>query len=288
MQIIDGRLVSAQIQAQIAQQVKEIVDGGRRRPKLAAILVGDDAASIAYVTNKERACAQVGFESMTLRLPSSVSERALLEHVEALNKACDVDGLIVQLPLPPSINAQQIIENIAPRKDADGFHPNNMGRLAVGLPCICPATPLGITELLRRYDIRTQGMHCVVLGRSNIVGRPLSILLSSKEFNCTTTLCHSATQHIAQITRSADILVAAMGCPSFVDGSMIKEGAVVIDVGTSRYADNSAKNGYILKGDVNFEQAARKCSFITPVPGGVGPMTIAALLQNTLQIYLAQ
>jgi methylenetetrahydrofolate dehydrogenase (NADP+)/methenyltetrahydrofolate cyclohydrolase len=290
MQIIDGRAVSAQIKADIAANVRSRIQYGHRSPKLAAILVGNDGASATYVAHKERACAEVGILSEILRLDSAISEDELLGVVRRLNEDASVDGFIVQLPLPPHISEHKIIEAIAPHKDVDGFHPINMGRMAAGLPSMLPATPMGITELLRHYRIPTRGRHCVVLGRSNIVGRPLSILLSQKEFNCTVTLCHSATENIGAICRSADILVAAMGQPEFVDGAMIKDGAVVIDVGTTRVpcAAQAGKTGYRLTGDVKFEEAAAKCSYITPVPGGVGPMTIAALLKNTLEAYCSR
>ena len=288
MQIIDGRLASAAIKAEIAEQVRHLTAGGGRRPKLAAILVGSDGASITYVARKERACAEAGLDSEVFRLPAEASEEEVLALTARLNADPHTDGFIVQLPLPAHINPSRIIEAISPLKDVDGFHPVNVGRMAAGLPCLMPATPLGIAALLRHYDIPTDGRHCVILGRSGIVGRPLSIMLSQREFNCTVTLCHSGTRDLAGLCRQADILVAAMGQPNFVSADMIKRGAAAIDVGTTRLPDPSCQKGWRLAGDIRFGEAAARCSYITPVPFGVGPMTIAALLQNTLRAHLLQ
>jgi methylenetetrahydrofolate dehydrogenase (NADP+)/methenyltetrahydrofolate cyclohydrolase len=285
MQIIDGKIVAAQVKTEIAAIVQKLRLSGRRPPKLVAVLVGTDGASVTYVANKERACAQAGFTSEVIRLPDTTTEAELLNVVSTLNADATTDGFIVQMPLPRHINEQKIIEAIAPNKDVDGFHPINVGRMTAGLSCFLPATPAGILELLQRCNIEYTGKHCVILGRSNIVGRPLSVMLSQKKFNCTVTLCHSATQNIKEFCRNADILIAAMGCPEFVTADMVKNGAVVIDVGITRIAAPETKSGYRIKGDVKFDEVAPKCSFITPVPGGVGPMTIASLLKNTLTAY---
>jgi methylenetetrahydrofolate dehydrogenase (NADP+)/methenyltetrahydrofolate cyclohydrolase len=247
--------------------------------------VGDDGASITYVDSKARDCAEVGFDSEVLRFPATITEDTLFAAIAALNADSGVDGFIVQLPVPPHISEQKIIAAIDPDKDVDGFHPVNVGLLATGAPAFVSATPAGVAELLQRYQIPTQGKHCVILGRSNIVGRPLSILLSQKAFNCTVTLCHSRTPDIGAVCRQGDILVAAMGQPEFVTAAMVKEGAVVIDVGTTRVPDATTKSGFRLRGDVKFDEVAPKCSYITPVPGGVGPMTRVALLQNTMKAY---
>lgn len=284
MQLIEGKKVSEQIKEEIAQKVQKRKDAGGKTPHLAAVLVGNDGASETYVNHKVKACERVGFKSTLVRLDETVSESDLLKHVDQLNQDADIDGFIVQLPLPGHINEDKVIEAVDPAKDVDGFHPINIGRMAIGLPAFVSATPNGIMELLSRYDIDTNGKHCVVIGRSNIVGRPMSILMSRKGTpgNATVTLCHSRTNNMAEITRQADILIVALGQPGFVSADMVKEGAVVIDVGTTRVPSDQTKSGWKLKGDVLFDEVAGKCSFITPVPGGVGPMTIVSLLNNTL------
>jgi len=284
MQLIDGKQTAAIIKQEIAETVAKMVQEGKKRPHLAAILVGHDGGSETYVSNKVKDCATVGFESTLVRFEDNVSEAELLAKVHELNNNNDIDGFIVQLPLPKHISENKIIEAISPEKDVDGFHPVNLGRLVIGMPSFVSATPAGIVELISRYKIETAGKHCVVIGRSNIVGRPVSILLSqkAKPGNCTVTVCHSQTPNIAEITRQADILIAAIGSPGFVKGDMVKEGAVVIDVGTTRLPSETTKSGFKLFGDVLFDEVAPKCSFITPVPGGVGPMTIVSLLKNTL------
>lgn len=284
MQIIDGKATAAAIRAEIATAVAQIVAAGGRAPHLAAILVGHDGGSESYVASKVKACQECGFGSTLLRFEDSITEEQLLGHVRALNDNPDIDGFIVQLPLPRHIDAQAVIEAIDPRKDVDGFHPVNVGRLSIGLPGFVSATPAGIIELLRRYQIPTSGKHCVILGRSNIVGKPLAMLMMQKSYpgDATVTVCHSRTTDIASITRTADILVAAMGVPAFVTADMVKEGATVIDVGTTRVADDTRARGWRLCGDVDYAAVAPKCSHITPVPGGVGPMTIAMLMRNTL------
>lgn len=284
MQLIDGKQTAAIIKQEIAETVTKMVQEGKKRPHLAAILVGHDGGSETYVSNKVKDCATVGFESTLIRFEDNVSEAELLAKVHELNNNKDIDGFIVQLPLPKHISENKIIEAISPEKDVDGFHPVNLGRLVLGMPSFVSATPAGIVELISRYKIETAGKHCVVIGRSNIVGRPVSILLSqkAKPGNCTVTVCHSQTPNIAEITRQADILIAAIGSPGFVKGDMVKEGAVVIDVGTTRLPSETTKSGFKLFGDVLFDEVAPKCSFITPVPGGVGPMTIVSLLKNTL------
>lgn len=286
MVLLDGKATSARIKAQIAAQVEEIVATGGKRPHLTAILVGDDGASKTYVANKEKACAAAGFTSTVLRFPADFSQDALLAEVARLNSDPDVDGFIVQLPLPKHIDENKVIEAIDPAKDVDGFHPVNVGRMMLGLPAFVSATPYGIVTLLEEYGIETSGKHCVVLGRSNIVGRPIANLLSqkAKAGDCTVTICHSRTRDIASFTRSADIIIAALGVPEFLKGDMVKEGVVVVDVGITRVADSSEK-GYHLVGDVAFDEVAPKASYITPVPGGVGPMTIVSLLKNTLKSY---
>ena len=286
MKLLDGKLISEQIKAEIAKEVKEnFLDKGKDPPHLAAVLVGDDPASQTYVASKEKDCKEVGFISSIYRYPSNISEKKLLEAVDFLNKDDEIDGFIVQLPLPAHINAGRIIENIDPAKDVDGFHPVNTGRMVLNLPAFLPATPFGIITLLERYKIETQGKNCVVLGRSHIVGSPVSILLSRKgnPGNCTVTLCHSLTPNIPEITSKADILIVAMGKLDFVTAEMVKKGAVVVDVGIHRVPASDTKSGFRLKGDVRFDEVARKCSFITPVPGGVGPMTRVSLLQNTIK-----
>ena len=284
MQLIDGKATATAIKAEIAEEVKEIVAQGGKQPHLAAVLVGHDGGSEAYMANKVKSCAECGFKSSLLRFEDTVSEEELLATVQKLNEDPEVDGFIVQLPLPKHIDEQKVIEAIDHRKDVDGFHPINVGRMMIGLPCFRSATPQGILMLLEHYNIETRGKHCVVLGRSNIVGKPVSAMLVQKAVpgNCTVTICHSATKNMADITREADILIAAIGSPEFVKADMVKEGAVVIDVGTTRLPSTETKSGWRLHGDVDFQQVAPKCSYITPVPGGVGPMTIVSLMQNTL------
>lgn len=284
MQLIDGKAVAGEVKAEIAAQVAEMVAQGERAPHLAAILVGHDGGSETYVANKVKACQECGFKSTLIRFEESVTEQELLEKVKELNSNPDVDGFIVQLPLPKHINEQHVIEAIDYRKDVDGFHPINVGRMSIGLPCFVSATPNGILELLKRYNIETRGKKCVVLGRSNIVGKPMATLLMQKSYpgDCTVTVCHSRSVNIKQECLSADIIIAALGQPEFVTADMVKPGAVVIDVGTTRLPDATRKSGFRLTGDVKFDQVAEKCSFITPVPGGVGPMTICSLMKNTL------
>ena len=284
MQLIDGKAIAATIKKEIAQEVEKIIAEGGKRPHLAAILVGHDGGSETYVANKVRACEECGFTSTLIRYEDDVTEAQLLAKIDELNNDSDVDGFIVQLPLPKHIDEQKITEAIDYRKDVDGFHPVNDGRLAIGLPCFLSATPNGIIELLRRYNIDTKGKKCVVLGRSNIVGKPVASLMMQKQIpgDATVTVCHSHTQDIAEECRKADIIIAALGQPHFVKAEMVKEGAVVIDVGTTRVPDTTRKQGFRLCGDVDFENVAPKCSFITPVPGGVGPMTIVSLMKNTL------
>lgn len=284
MQIIDGKAVSAQIKLEIAEEVVRLKSEGKKTPHLAAVLVGHDGGSETYVANKVKACEEVGFKSTLIRFEENVSEDELLSCVERLNNDDDVDGFIVQLPLPEHISENKITEAIDYRKDVDGFHPVNVGRMAIGLPCFLSATPSGIIELLRRYNIETRGKHCVVLGRSNIVGKPVSMLMLQKSYpgDCTVTVCHSRTKNIKDICVQADIIITALGSPEFLKADMVKEGAVVIDVGTTRVPSTKTKSGFKLTGDVAFDEVAPKCSFITPVPGGVGPMTIVSLLKNTL------
>lgn len=284
MTLIDGKAVSEQIKHEIAAEVAEIVARGGKRPHLAAILVGHDGGSETYVAAKVKACEVCGFKSSLIRYEADVTEDELLAKVKELNEDPDVDGFIVQLPLPKHISEQKVIESIDYRKDVDGFHPINVGRLSIGLPCYISATPNGIMELLRRYEIDTRGKKCVVLGRSNIVGKPMAMLMMQKgnPGDATVMVCHSRTQGITEICREADIIIAAMGQPNFVKAEMVKEGAVVIDVGTTRVPDATRKSGFKLTGDVKFDEVAPRCSFITPVPGGVGPMTIVSLMKNTL------
>lgn len=284
MQLIDGKAVAEQIKKEIAQEVADIVANGGKRPHLAAILVGHDGGSETYVASKVKACEMCGFKSSLIRMEDTVSEDELLAKVDELNNDPDVDGFIVQLPLPKHISEQKIIEAVDYRKDVDGFHPINVGRMSIGLPCFVPATPFGIIELLRRYKIETSGKKCVVLGRSNIVGKPIANLLMHKGYpgDCTVTVCHSRTKDIKAECLEADIIIAALGSPHFVTADMVKDGCVVIDVGTTRVPNASAKSGFKLTGDVKFDEVAPKCSYITPVPGGVGPMTIVSLMHNTL------
>lgn len=282
--ILDGKALSGKIKVEIAAEVSEWVQKGHRKPHLAAVLVGNDGASRTYVDHKVRSCEQVGFDSTLIERPSDITQADLLAIVDELNRDDGIDGFIVQLPLPSHIDDQAIIEAVDPLKDVDGFHPSNMGNLALGLPGFVPATPAGIMAMLDRYNIDTEGKHAVVIGRSSIVGTPMSLLLSrsGSPGNCTVTLCHSRTQGLADHCRQADILVAAVGIPGMVKADMVKEGAVVIDVGITRVEDATAKRGFRLKGDVDYTDVAPKCSWITPVPGGVGPMTIVSLLRNTL------
>ncbi len=284
MQLIDGKQTAADIKAEIAATVAKMVADGKRRPHLAAVLVGHDGGSETYVAAKVKACEECGFRSTLIRYESDVTEEELLKAVAQLNADDEIDGFIVQLPLPRHISEQAVIEAIDYRKDVDGFHPVNVGRMSIGLPCFVSATPAGIIELLRRYEIPTRGKRCVVLGRSNIVGKPVATLMMQKGYpgDATVTVCHSATENLSEITREADILIAAMGRPLSVTADMVKDGVVIIDVGTTRVPDASRKSGFRLRGDVDFDNVAPKCSFITPVPGGVGPMTIVSLMRNTL------
>lgn len=284
MTLIDGKATAATIKKEIAAEVNEIINNGGKRPHLAAILVGHDGGSETYVKNKVIACEECGFKSTLIRFEDNITEEELLAKVKELNDDDDVDGFIVQLPLPKHISEQKIIEAIDYRKDVDGFHPINVGRMSIGLPCYISATPNGIMELLKRYNIETKGKKCVVLGRSNIVGKPMAQLMMQKAYpgDATVTVCHSHTKDIKKECLDADIIIAAIGQPNFLTGDMVKEGAVVIDVGTTRVPDTSKKSGFRLNGDVKFDEVAPKCSYITPVPGGVGPMTICSLMKNTL------
>jgi len=286
VKILDGKAAANALKAKIAEEVKAMLDLGQNPPHLAAILVGGDPASETYVKSKEKACSDVGFLSSVYRLPENISEARLLETVDFLNNDPEVDGFIVQLPLPAHIRVDKVIGRISPAKDVDGFHAMNVGRMVQGLPCYLPATPMGIMKLIEHFGIETSGKHCVVLGRSQIVGTPVSLLLSRKASpgNATVTICHSQTENLKEITRTADILIAAIGQPHFVKADMIKRGAVVIDVGIHRIPDDSPK-GYKIAGDVDFDQVASMCSWISPVPGGVGPMTIVSLLLNTLSAH---
>lgn len=284
MQLIDGKTISAQMKKEIAEEVVKIKEAGGKIPHLAAVLIGHDGGSEIYVANKVRTCEEVGFKSTLIRYEDNVTEAELLACVDRLNKDADVDGFIVQLPLPKHISEQKIIEAIDYRKDVDGFHPINVGRMSIGLPCFISATPAGILELLKRYNIPTQGKHCVVLGRSNIVGKPVANLMIQKGYpgDATVTVCHSRTPNIKEVCLSADIIIAALGVPEFLKGDMVKKGVVVIDVGTTRVPSTETKSGFRLKGDVKFDEVSQKASYITPVPGGVGPMTIISLMRNTL------
>ncbi len=290
MQLIDGKLISEQIKQEIAQEVEALKAAGKKVPHLVAILVGHDGGSESYVAHKIKDCQQVGFESTLIRYEDDVTEAELLAKVEELNNDNSVTGFIVQLPLPKHIAEQKIIEAISPAKDSDGFHPINVGRMLIGLPSLVSATPAGIIELLERYKIETKGKHCVVIGRSNIVGKPIAGLMMQKAYpgDATVTVCHSRSQNIKEICLQADILIAAIGSPGFVKEDMVKEGAVVIDVGTTRVPSTLTKSGFKLTGDVRFDEVSPKCSYITPVPGGVGPMTRVELLKNTLKAYKAQ
>ena len=285
MQLLDGKALSQKIKEEIAQEVEQIKNNGGKIPHLAAVFIGEDPASEVYIRNKVQSCEMVGFKSTLVKRDSSTTEEELLQIVDQLNNNDDIDGFIVQLPLPEHINEEKVTLAIDPRKDVDGFHPVNFGRMAQGLPCYLPATPFGILQMLERYKIEVSGKECVVLGRSNIVGTPVSILLSRKARpgNATVTLCHSRTKDLAKHTRRADILIVSLGVPEFVTADMVKEGAVVIDVGINRVEDASRQRGYRLVGDLKFDEVAAKCSYITPVPGGVGPMTVTSLLMNTLK-----
>lgn len=284
MTIIDGKAVAEQIKKEIAEEVRQIIAAGGKRPHLAAVLVGHDGGSETYVASKVKACEACGFKSTLIRFEDTISEQELLDKVHELNEDDDVDGFIVQLPLPKHISEDKVIEAIDYRKDVDGFHPINVGRMSIGLPCYISATPNGIIELLTRYNIETRGKKSVVLGRSNIVGKPMAALMMRKAYpgDCTVTVCHSRSKDIADECRRADIIIAALGSPEFVTADMVKEGAVIIDVGTTRVPSTLTKSGFKLKGDVKFDEVAPKCSYITPVPGGVGPMTIVSLMRNTL------
>ena len=284
--LIDGKATAAKIKEEIRQEVEGLVAHGKKRPHLAAILVGHDGGSETYVKNKVLACDACGFESTLIRYEADVKEEELLAKVRQLNDDSSIDGFIVQLPLPRHIDEQKVIETIDYRKDVDGFHPINVGRMSIGLPCFISATPLGIITLLQRYGIETSGKKCVVLGRSNIVGKPMAQLMLQKQYgDATVTVCHSRSKTLKEECRAADIIIAAIGQPNFVTADMVKEGAVVIDVGTTRVPDKTRKSGYRLNGDVKFDEVAPKCSYITPVPGGVGPMTICSLMKNTLEAY---
>lgn len=284
-QILDGRKISAEIKQEIAREVVEMEKKTGRRPHLSAILVGHDGGSEAYMASKVKSCEEVGFDSSLIRFDSDVTEERLLQEIDRLNNDAGVDGFIIQLPLPKHIDEQKVIERIDYRKDVDGFHPINVGRMSIGLPCFVSATPQGIVELLRRYAIPTRGKHCVVLGRSNIVGKPIAQLLMQKgePGDCTVTVCHSRTPNIKEVCLSADIIIAALGSPEFVTADMVKKGAVLVDVGTTRVPDATKKSGSRLTGDVKFDEVAPLCSYVTPVPGGVGPMTIVSLMMNTLK-----
>ena len=287
MEILDGKATSSLIKERLKVRVDELIKEGKKKPHLAAILVGENPASLTYVNAKVKACENVGFESSLIRLESNITEEELLNQVEELNNAAAVDGFIVQLPLPDHIDEKKVTLAIKPSKDVDGFHPENIGRMSLNLPCFLPATPNGILELLKNYNIQTSGKSCVILGRSSIVGTPLSVLLSRNREpgNCTVTLVHSRTKNVEELAREADILIAAIGKPEYVHSEMVKKGAVVVDVGINRIKDETRRSGYRLVGDVDFESVSDKVSYITPVPGGVGPMTIASLMQNTLLAY---
>lgn len=285
MTLLDGKKLADELKQEIKAEVTTLTAAGGKQPHLAAILVGADGGSLTYVGHKVKACEQVGFKSTLLHFADDITEEFLLGEVKKLNEDADVDGFIVQLPLPKHINADKVIMAIDPKKDVDGFHPVNVGKVTLGLPAYISATPFGITKILERYNIETSGKHCVVIGRSNIVGRPMSILMSGqgKTGNATVTVCHSRTKNLKEITLQADIIIAALGKPEFLTGDMVKEGAVIIDVGTTRVTDTTTKAGWRLKGDVKFDEVAPKASAITPVPGGVGPMTVVSLLLNTLK-----
>ena len=284
MELLDGKKLSSEIKQELKKETEQLVASGKRAPHLAAILVGNNGASETYVASKAKSCGEVGFKSSLIRFEETITEHELLTKIVQINLDESIDGLIVQLPLPKHINVQKVTETILPQKDVDGFHPVNVGRMMQNLPCYIPATPFGILQMIERYKIETSGMHCVVLGRSNIVGLPMSVLMARNTYpgNCTVTLCHSKTKNLSEITKSADILIAALGQPGFVKADMVKQGAVVIDVGITRVVSTQTKSGYKISGDVDFENVFSKCSYITPVPGGVGLMTIVGLLKNTL------
>jgi methylenetetrahydrofolate dehydrogenase (NADP+)/methenyltetrahydrofolate cyclohydrolase len=288
MKIMDGKLVSQAVKEDLRKKVQDLAAGGSKKPHLAAILVGNNGASETYVASKVKSCEEVGFTSTLIRLSADVSEAELLSEIKKLNNDADVDGILVQLPLPKHISEQLVIDTISADKDVDGFHPESVGRMVQGLPAFYPATPYGILLMIEHYGIETKGKHAVVIGRSNIVGRPISILLNRNDYpgNCTVTVCHSHTHNLKELCLQADIIVAALGRPEFLKADMVKEGAVVIDVGITRVEDATKKSGFAIKGDVDFKAVAEKCSYITPVPGGVGPMTIAALLMNTYKACL--
>lgn len=290
MEILDGKLLSKNIKEELKHEVNVLVSEGKRAPHLAAILVGNDGASETYVNHKVKMCNDVGFGSTLLRLDDNISEEFLLEQVERLNKDDEIDGFIVQLPLPAHINARKVTLAIEPKKDVDGFHPVNMGRMLLGHPAYLPATPYGIMQLLRAYEVDTSGKDCVIVGRSNIVGKPMSVLMARnhKYGNCTVTLCHSKTNDLELKLKNADIIIAALGKPEFINADMVKDNAIIIDVGITRIPDESRKSGYRLAGDVNYADVAEKCSYITPVPGGVGPMTVISLMKNTMKAYKKQ
>lgn len=285
--LIDGRIIAKEIKKELAQEVSALLDGGKRPPHLVAVIVGEDGASLSYVASKEKQSREIGFTSSVYRFPETLTEAELLKTVDFLNEDPEVDGFIVQLPLPKHIDEQKIIERINPRKDVDGFHPTNGGRMMYNMPSFVPATPMGIMNLLNRSGVDTVGKNCVVVGRSNIVGTPMAILMSrnNSQANSTVTLCHSKTKNIKEVCANADILIVAIGKPEFIKEDMVKEGAAVIDVGIHRIDDSTKEKGYRIVGDVDFENVSKKCSYITPVPGGVGPMTIVSLLQNTLKAY---
>ena len=284
MKLIDGKVIAEQVKAEIAEEVKGMIAAGKKRPHLAVIIVGHDGGSETYVASKVKSCEQVGFKSTKITYENDVTEAELLSKIDELNKDEDVDGFIVQLPLPKHISEQKVIEAIDYRKDVDGFHPVNIGRMSIGMPCFVSATPAGIIELLKRYEIETSGKHCVVIGRSNIVGKPIASLMMQKSApgDATVTVCHSRTKNLKEFTLQADIIIAALGQPEFLTADMVKDGVVIIDVGTTRVPSTETKSGFRLKGDVKFDEVAPKCSYITPVPGGVGLMTIVSLLKNTL------
>jgi methylenetetrahydrofolate dehydrogenase (NADP+)/methenyltetrahydrofolate cyclohydrolase len=290
MEMLDGKLVSQSVRDDLKKKVEARRNEGKKLPHLAAILIGNNGASETYVASKVKSCEEIGFRSTLLRLPADIPEETLLEHIDILNRDSDVDGILVQLPLPAHIREQQVIESIRVDKDVDGFHPESVGRMVQGLPAFLPATPYGILLLLEHYKVETKGKHAVVIGRSNIVGRPISILLNRNDYpgNCTVTVCHSHTPNLKEICLQADIIIAALGRPEFLTADMVREGAVVIDVGITRMPDPSRKSGFSIRGDVHFDSVAPRCSYITPVPGGVGPMTIAALLMNTWKACIAK
>ena len=290
MEMLDGKLVSQSVRDDLKKKVEARRNEEKKLPHLAAILIGNNGASETYVASKVKSCEEIGFRSTLLRLPADIPEETLLEHIDILNRDSDVDGILVQLPLPAHIREQQVIESIRVDKDVDGFHPESVGRMVQGLPAFLPATPYGILLLLEHYKVETKGKHAVVIGRSNIVGRPISILLNRNDYpgNCTVTVCHSHTPNLKEICLQADIIIAALGRPEFLTADMVREGAVVIDVGITRMPDPSRKSGFSIRGDVHFDSVAPRCTYITPVPGGVGPMTIAALLMNTWKACIAK